>query len=118
MYKCINGWSRDQMIDKLIEHVHGLAYQRKVGCLYKAPSGNRCAIGALLPDDFKDFESMGNVYDLLTKHTDLYAYLPLLGAQLNELQAIHDNFAWTDELFEPDHVVSACVNWVVDNVAA
>lgn len=65
------------------------------GCLYRAPNGDMCAIGCLIPDEVYTPEMENNGCDVILKK--LPDYLSKHGELLNELQRVHDNsFNWAD----------------------
>lgn len=68
-------------------------------CVYLAPDGSRCAVGALIPDGHPGQHALGAVEDLLDEFPDLRELIAPTGdhvALLHWLQLAHDDPAsWT-----------------------
>ena len=69
---------RQSTFDKVVKHL--LAQNRKaqavflqvrVTCMYLTPSGDKCAIGCLIPDGHPGQRQEGTVHDLFKAHPDL-----------------------------------------------
>lgn len=89
--------SKQEILNKVASHLikqGAPAYADDVGeCLYlDRNTGNRCAIGCLIPDGHPALDYVGGVGSLLTKFRDL---VPIFGDEqyypmLEELQQVHD----------------------------
>ena len=68
--------------------------QSTLTCVYRAPNGLKCAVGAVISDDvyLPEMDEAGGVEDLVCQFPTLFDWGgPLLG-MLVELQDIHDNW--------------------------
>ena len=70
-------------------------------CLYRGPNGNKCAIGALIPDDMYDpkMDEYGGPIDCLRDRfpqiRDLFKDVNI--QMLDDLQELHDDYrSWDD----------------------
>lgn len=75
------------------------------GCRYRAESGSRCAVGAIIPDDLYSDEIEGwpskRVLPILESHFGA-AFSKEFYKLCDKLQSLHDNEAfWTAEGFRP-----------------
>lgn len=59
-------------------------------CAYRTPEGDRCAIGALIPDEVYKLEWEGCAGAKLYEYPELHQYLPRTRALATALQSIHD----------------------------
>ena len=91
-----------EIFDKVVDHAKRMTKKSTdntlIKCLYRTPNGNRCFIGALIPDDMYDSQMEGCI-------SIMKSYLPLemnlwFGDNmvlLRDLQSIHDRvdrYAW------------------------
>ena len=116
MYKCINGWTKTRMIEKIRQHVHETkpCMDGSV-CTYQNKEGKRCAAGAFITDeDIDDLEHfLGSATVLKTVEW------PLDALDMNQLQGVHDSFGihWLDTRHDlgvgPQ---DACIAWIEQNV--
>lgn len=60
------------------------------GCRYRSPTGAKCFVGALIPDELyrEEIETYPVKYDCVRRITESLGYLTTF---LQELQEIHDN---------------------------
>jgi hypothetical protein len=113
--------SNQEIFDKVSKHLLTQMKKSMSGetCLYRGPNGLKCAIGALIPDEFYD-EAMESscAFPKTPHHQDamsraalrvgrLSGYLPVAGWDkeysdfLDALQNIHDSFEpeqWKEKL--------------------
>ncbi|CAB4138517.1 hypothetical protein UFOVP330_92 [uncultured Caudovirales phage] len=102
------------LFDRVIEHFDAMERpaQRNGDCMYRADDGNRCFVGALIPDDLYDSQIEGQpvyvatvVFPSLLHDILLKSFAPLgvepgpegylpddLTALLADLQMIHDGW--------------------------
>lgn len=90
--------NRQEIFDRVSKHL--LTQMRHArddrGCRYITSSGDRCAIGCLIPDNHPGLNITGSVNTLLQMCPDLkglwdvYGYLDT--TFLNDLQKVHDNY--------------------------
>lgn len=91
--------NKQEVFDKIATHLltqKRQAFDEKTnGCVYRAPNGDKCAIGCLIPDEFyfSAFEQLF-VEDLATAYPSLLSSIGLGEIPvtfLEDLQCIHDN---------------------------
>jgi hypothetical protein len=59
-------------------------------CVYRAPDGTRCALGALIPDEVYDLSLEGTPSVSLYERPDVAPYLPRNKVLATALQSVHD----------------------------
>ena len=88
MYKCINGFTKEKMIQVINDNMLDHKSVDKTKCLYRAPDGNKCAVGCFIPDSVyvSSFENkfVGYIYIHIEK------YMPLSVCAMHHLQFVHD----------------------------
>lgn len=102
-----------EFFDITVQHLYGM--ERRAGreifvgdfrCLYKDQDGNRCAVGAHLPDTAEYVYHNGNVIDLLRHQPEVAQYLrPTDADSLRHVKVamvIHDDH---DSIFDEDEEV-------------
>lgn len=115
MTKTINGWTKARMIEaiqtRMMDHrsVRLDDAGNPIGCRYKAPDGNRCAVGVFIPDNHPAENHGGAVGHILDKYVDLRELMPLPADSLYILQGIHDCCRRGD----PRPLL---INWINENV--
>lgn len=110
---------RQTLFDRVIEHFDAMerpSLNRIGDCMYRADDGNRCFVGALIPDDLYDSRIEGStvyvsaigfpspLHDILLKafaplgvEPGPEGYLPDdLTAMLADLQMIHDGWSYEE----------------------
>ncbi len=116
VYQTINGWTKESMIKHIKDNFRGKSLgrvhsHRYKTCVYKNPEGRRCAVGMFIPHT--EYESKMNyagvASDLLITFPDLRQYMPLMDAELTELQQAHDASDATDTLDD-------MLKWINKNV--
>ncbi len=109
MHKPINGFSKEKII-KVIQ-MRMLDHQSYHGgyCRYKAPDGNRCAVGVFIPNGHKSESSTLAVDRLLEKYSDLLDKMPLGKVGMTVLQIVHDQSRNVDPR-------PAIIDWVQKHV--
>lgn len=58
-FKCINGFTKEKMIDVVNNEFKGKSFVGSSGCRYKTYDGRKCAVGMFIPDSKYD-EGMDN----------------------------------------------------------
>lgn len=89
--------SAQEVFDIVVNHLvtqRRPAYNRNgiIGCMYRAPDGLRCAVGALIPDNLYDLEFEGDTADCVIQKLfdkDLADWREHKGLLL-ALQEVHD----------------------------
>ena len=99
------GMSRQEMFDKVCQHLKTQKKRSMLSnyglCAYRDHDGLKCAVGALIPDDFYDVYM--NVVHNTSSVINLMRNIPELKIEevnldfLDELQRIHDNRIYWDE---------------------
>ncbi len=117
MYPCINGWTKEKMKAAIVAHNNGTRAVRAGTnyCEYETDTGNRCAIGCLLPKEwFLKAVDAGDksASGLAAAIPGLDATLPLEDINaLNNFQRIHDGWE------EKDGTLHSCLfRWIDENV--
>lgn len=109
-YKPLNGYTKQKIIDTIMERNKGERARRGDACSYKTPEGNHCAVGCFMPDEHPGMELRANVERLIEEYPDLEGTLPLGIEALHELQLIHD----IDSQGKDPR--PALIKWVEENV--
>jgi len=87
-----SGWTKSKVMEQVKKYNNGTCAIDDIGCLYRASDGNRCVIGAFIPDGHKALDFVGPVDDLLEFHPDLVDLMPFsVGVSLRSFQSVHDN---------------------------
>jgi len=100
--------NRQEIFDTVAKHLLTQKVKSKAAiCLYRGPNGTKCAIGALIKDEFYDIE-MECLGGLLVNSSAQWAlkqsgvrFSDGLWSFLSQLQEIHDEHepeTWKDEL--------------------
>lgn len=119
MFKTINGWTKARMIQeiqtKMLDHKSTNGFV----CVYRAPDGNRCAMGVFIPDDLYDSKMECKNAHALTQRSSHYeifkpllAVLPLGFEGMTDLQAVHDN----DYIQDTEDPRPRLIKWIEENV--
>ena len=93
MYKLANGWTKESVMEQFKKYNNGnMARDYKRGiCVYQTDDGNRCAIGAFIPDGHEGLQFEGPVNQLLMRYSDLKSYIPFDDLDALEVfQQVHD----------------------------
>ena len=95
MYKLKLGWTKDRVRTQIKKYNNGNRALRHCTnyCTYKDNGGNRCFIGAFIPDDHTEaFDSWDSVSHLLDKYPELDDEMPFRDVEvLKAFQAAHDD---------------------------
>lgn len=101
MYKLINGWTKEKVLAQVKKYNNGKQALAvgidKFGsaapmCMYKTPDGNRCFVGAFIPDNHPGLMlENANAPRLLRRYPDLSAHMPFEGYALLSFQGVHDD---------------------------
>lgn len=98
-FKPVNGFTKAKIkavLEKEVKEFSG--YTERCGspmsdvtrCFYKDNKGNKCAIGAFIPEGHPGQKFIGTVNNLLNAHPDLRTFMPLEDAALMPFQVAHD----------------------------
>lgn len=98
MYKLANGWTKERVLAQVKKYNNGTRAMKPTGngCSYRAEDGNRCAIGAFIPDhyDVTAFYFGGTARALIEDYSDLAQYMPFNDPlALTDFQRAHDDCA-------------------------
>lgn len=115
MYKTINGWTKQGMIDHIDANFKGKSYTERpiekgidtIQCAYRGKNGAKCAVGLFIPDDkySEDFEGE-SIYQI---GEGLFQYMPLSIEGMAKLQREHDGSDENDTL-------GAMIHWINTHV--
>lgn len=98
MRKFVNGWTKDSVRAQVKKFNNGSKALDKANselCRYENSEGNRCFIGAFLPNDHAGLDSLDSVLELGTKFPDIAKYLPFNKVNdIIDFQQSHDRSAW------------------------
>ena len=121
MYKTINGWTKKKMSQAIMERMldhrsvgHALEHT-PAKCRYRAPDGNRCAVGVFIPDELytpdMDTRLTSHIQPFPWNGGPIGALMPLTIHGLLELQHVHDDYTGPDPDPRP-----ALLAWINENV--
>lgn len=108
--------NRQEIFNKVYDYaktMQGPSYFMEDGinptCAYRGCNGNKCLIGALIPDSFYCKEMESNVIDIvLAEYPDLDDYFEMEEYEdvqfLLQLQSCHDNSCIFNHRFVPDQI--------------
>lgn len=122
MYKCINGWTKEKMLEvannrKFTEPATAPS-ESMVGenkCVYLAKDGNKCAVGDYIPDGHLGQEFQGDAENLLYHFPDLIKLMPLDYKALCHFQRAHDKEA-NDKSKTDGNATRSIIEWINKNV--
>lgn len=114
MYKPINGWTKQSMIQHIKKEFKGKSINAPDGyCLYRGPEGKKCAVGMFIPDEKyrpeMDGSDLDNGYTVFQIHNICPNNMPLEGFGLQSLQAVHDRS-------NPSETLQDMLEWIEKNV--
>lgn len=98
-FKTANGFTKASIraiIDKEVKEFSGYTEKNdltgfpQTHCFYKDNKGNKCGVGAFIPEGHAGQKFRGTVSNLLRTYPDLQSYMPLEFAGLHSLQIAHD----------------------------
>lgn len=124
MYRCINGWTKLDMIAHVLSEFKGYAEGLIAGqtwaggskvCVYLTDDGKKCAVGLFIPDDHRGQKFNGDIYELLEEYPELRSHLPLPPGEMKELQKVHDS-NWSLHSLRDDMTLASIITWIQDNV--
>jgi hypothetical protein len=114
MYKTMNGWTKQSMIDAIMKGNNGtksLSPDDPNLCAYRGSNANKCAVGCFIPDDKYSDKMEGLLVGMVVqRHPHLADCFPIALQGLREMQRYHDG-AMNEE--DPREVL---VSWINDNV--
>ncbi len=110
MYKTINGYTKQSMIEAIYKGNNGKKASTESGCSYKTLDGNKCAAGCFIPDDSKANTSGGYIDAVLRMYPELKKCMPLDLDGMIKLQEEHDNSVIGMDIHE------VLTNWINENV--
>jgi len=109
MYECINGYTKESMINKIYEGNNGERAHDGTACCYLTQNGNKCAVGCFIPDGHRGQSFRGDVLKLLRGCPDLEEFMPLNQYGLLSLQGVHD----ITSIADPRPLL---IEWINENV--
>jgi hypothetical protein len=90
-----------EIYDTVYKHLMGMNHRSMLGvrnCVYRAPDGSKCAVGALIADDEYDSDMEGESAQSLSVKGMLPVRLAEHVLLLGNLQSIHDSpFNWSED---------------------
>jgi hypothetical protein len=126
MYKTINGWTKQKMIDHVIAEFRGRSVNTSKSCQYRGPNGKKCAIGMFIPDSiYKDDMDgiLGRYSNVATAYPKINDFMPLNPMACKYLQDVHDgnskeffDMSSTDVERTDDEVLSDILNFIYAEV--
>lgn len=133
MYKAINGWTKDKILEQLDKRMpdEGAA-TRDGNCCYLTDEGKTCAIGAFIPENLykKEWDDRKvDVSSIIRESKEVEAVMPFCMNGLIPLQQLHDHWATdlTGTVGGRDYHLDlrkgyksakeACLDWVERNIA-
>jgi hypothetical protein len=112
MYKTINGWTKEKMIEQIIKKNNGTqSFDIEDDyCMYRS-NGNACAVGCFIPDELYSKDMEGKTCGaIFFRYPTLGSKMPLKGTVMRELQDEHD-YCLRDE-----NVRDRMISWINKNV--
>lgn len=93
--KLINGYTKESFVAKVKEKNNGTRAMDNGSCMYMADDGNRCFIGAFIPDGHPALTSTLSALDLIQEYLDLKKHMPFeSNTDLRNFQRMHDDTAY------------------------
>lgn len=116
MYKTINGWTKQSMIEHIKKEFKGKSISLDgERCLYRGPDGKKCAVGMFIPDNKYRSEMDGtaiqNGYSVWNIEKACQDDMPLSADALGYLQSEHD-------LSGASETLGTILEWIEENVEA
>lgn len=95
LYTCINGWTREKMIEHIKKEFKGKSVDNSGDvCLYRGTQGRKCAVGMFIPDhrylSEMDTRNCNGVQSVVSSF-GLGDLMPLAGPGLSRIQEVHDS---------------------------
>lgn len=109
-YQCINGWTKEKMIEHVKKEFKGKSINSNGNCVYRGPNGTKCAVGMFIPDNKYDEhmdDSGSNGSFSVIKRYNLKDFMPL--KLMGNFQACHDES-------EPKDTLNDLINFIETNV--
>lgn len=116
MFKPINGFTKEKIIETLLTRNNGTRCVSNATITWGAPkccyesNGNHCAVGCFIPDGHPGMRVPGDAESLIEDHPDLKECMPLELDALLMLQSMHDLTNVDQDL----HTI--LVQWINENV--
>lgn len=110
MYRCINGWTKDRMLEVVTNRpFEEAAYcDKREECYYIMPNGNRCAVGLFIPNDHPALKESMGVVAVCGKYRGLLEILPLELSGMQDFQLAHD--------LNKENAKTKMIEWIQTNV--
>lgn len=114
MYKTINGWTKESMIDHIKANFKGKSVAEiDHQCLYRGPNGKKCAVGLFIPDSnynsLMDSSTHGISASAVIEEYGLSSFMPLCMLGMSRLQSKHD-------ISDPENTLKDMLQWIEENV--
>lgn len=113
MYEPINGWTRQEIIQKIEQYVPKDGCFDGYDCLYQMEQDDlpeaRCAVGACLPDG-EWLNEIASADELVDQYPELGGQIPLDVEGLLSMQKVHDEAVGVDD------VKMKLIEWVETHV--
>lgn len=92
MCRLMPGWTKAKVIDRIKKYNNGTPAATDAGqCVYLAKDGNRCFIGAFIPEGHPALFRREGVQFLLVRYPELRHFMPFsLDQELVTFQNVHD----------------------------
>lgn len=120
MYKPINGWTKEKILNVIrARKQKKAAYDKNTSqCKYLTKDGNKCAVGLFIPDGHQAQNYVCDVINLITSFPTLIKNMPLETYAMKQLQKVYDNEGPKKSItskFE-GNAKAAMLDWVERNV--
>lgn len=99
MYKTINGWTKEKMIQHVKDNFKGKSVNLSGLCVYRGRNETKCAAGLFMKDEDYSFAfEHRNIKTLMKEHPEIKDSMPLDSDGMISLQFIHDERVAEDPL--------------------
>lgn len=115
MYKAINGWTRETMIEQIDKEFKGKSMDPAGHtCIYRGDEGKKCAIGCFIPDGvtLSEDENKKGIQALLNGKPELKSLLPLSPIECKFFQQAHDDMLGSSIDVQKNYLI----NWIKENI--
>jgi len=87
-----NGWTKEKVREQVKKFNNGKRASDKTGrCLYEAKDGNRCFIGAFIPEGHQALDAKCEAGELMCEYSTLQKLMPFDNYEdLQDFQLCHD----------------------------
>lgn len=115
-FQLINGWTKAKVMEQLRKYSNGTRALSGGLCAYQTAGGNRCFIGAFIPEGHEALGVMMNVVDVLIEYPDLVERMPFTDGPENGYGPLV-NFQLAHDQCEHDDTLEAAQRWLDEHAA-